>query len=289
MMTSDLIHWIRELYKELREIELVMGESHKTSPLDFTKSFEILKKIELLSDQSKEARKILQIKSHLNIKMTAQSLACQIVPLERILAKDLEDSDILITSSDLTEPVSPKIPLLIALDNIRSRFNIGSIFRVADCIGVEKIYLCGYSAPPNQFKSLNDKNILEKKSLSKTSMGTDQYVHWESCDNIRTLIPNLKAQGIKCIAFETTSNAINLYEKFHSKIDATMNGAMDATLPLKTVFIFGNERFGLDLDVLKLVDEVRKIPLHGYKNSLNVAAAVAISAFEWRRQYEQRS
>ena len=78
--------------------------------------------------------------------------------------------------------------------------------------------------------------------------------------------------GATIVALETTSHAI----------DISLN--YDFTKP--TIFILGNERFGLDVDQINLADEIRKIPTYGLKNSLNVAVAAAIAGFEWRKQYQ---
>jgi tRNA G18 (ribose-2'-O)-methylase SpoU len=182
------------------------------------------------------------------------------VPIERLLQKELRDDEFLIFSRDGTNSAIEKIPLVFVLHNLRSAFNVGSIFRTAECFGAQKIYLCGYTPLPTQEK------------LAKTAMGTDELVAWEEAAKITELLPRLKSAGSKIIALETTSHALPLEKTFGQE---------------PTAFVVGNERFGLDPEVLELCDEVRMISLRGQKNSLNVGVATAIAAYEYSRQREK--
>ena len=123
-----------------------------------------------------------------------------VVPLERRLEADLRDYDFLIFSKDKPDESQRKISVTLILDNLRSSFNVGSIFRTAECFGVSEIILCGYTATPE-----NDKVI-------KTSMGTSDFVKWYSVKKTKVAIDNLKKKGIKIYALETTSNAKNIYQ-----------------------------------------------------------------------------
>ncbi len=205
-----------------------------------------------------ELRKVSEIAKHLSPSMTTKHYVSFVVPIERLLQKVLRDDEFLILSEDKPEQVIEKIPLVLVLYNLRSAFNVGSIFRTAECFGVRKIFLCGYTPLPTQDK------------LAKTAMGTESLVEWHEAPKISELLLKLKREGYKLSALETTTHAVPLQEDFKKQA---------------TALILGNERFGIDRDILDLCDEVRKIPLRGHKNSLNVGVATAIATYEFSRQY----
>lgn len=140
------------------------------------------------------------------------------------------------------------------LHNIRSCYNVGTIFRTADGIKLEKIFLTGYTPNP--------KNNLEK--IKKTALGAEKFVKWEYKKNISQLIDELKKQRIKIVALETEKNALP-YFKFKP------------TFPL--AILVGNEIRGLHKTTLKKADCILKIPMFGKKESLNVAVAFSIFAY----------
>ncbi|MGZ3745156.1 MAG: RNA methyltransferase, partial [Pseudobdellovibrionaceae bacterium] len=208
-----------------------------------------------------EFRKIAEIAPHLHGKMTLKHYVSWMVPVERLLQKNLRDDEFLVFSEDGTQPLQKKIPLVFVLHNLRSAFNVGSIFRTAECFGAKKLYLCGYTPLPTQDK------------LAKTAMGTDALVEWEEVPKIAELLQELRAQGYNIAALETTSHAIPVNEVFPAR---------------PTAFVLGNERFGMDPEILELCTEVRAISLRGQKNSLNVGVAAAIAAYEFSRQFLSR-
>jgi len=146
----------------------------------------------------------------------------------------------------------PKNPLYIILDNLRSAFNVGSIFRLCDAMRVSGLYLCGYTASPPHIK------------LDKTSLGTIDYVPWERYDTAIDAVRHLKERGIAVWAAETTSSSV--------PYDA-------ADYPSPLGIVFGNEALGVDRAVLELCDGLVEIPLYGFKNSINVAASCAVIGF----------
>lgn len=148
-----------------------------------------------------------------------------------------------------------KAPLRIVLHNLRSAFNVGAIFRTAECLALQEILLTGYTPAPDQ------------RPVAKTSMGTGERVHWRKAD-LDEAIETCRADG-PVIAFETVDESRSLYE---------------SELPDRGTFLFGNERFGLPVEILKKADHILQIPVYGWKNSLNVATACAVAAYEWRRQ-----
>jgi 23S rRNA (guanosine2251-2'-O)-methyltransferase len=142
--------------------------------------------------------------------------------------------------------------LFIILDNLRSAFNVGAIFRTCDALRVSGLFLCGCTAFPPHVK------------LEKTSLGTIDYVPWKRFETALEAVRYLRKKNISVWAAETTSRSKPFYR-------------MDFPSPLGLVF--GNEALGVSRDVLEICDEIIEIPLYGFKNSLNVATSVGIIGF----------
>lgn len=145
-----------------------------------------------------------------------------------------------------------KQEILVVLHNIRSRENVGSIFRTADAAGVDKIYLCGITPTPPHEK------------ISKTALGAETYVSWESCKQTWRLLAKLKEEGMSIVALEQTKESKDVF-KFKPKF------------PL--VLVLGNEVKGLSPKVLKYCDKKIAIPMYGRKESLNVAVAAGVALY----------
>jgi 23S rRNA (guanosine2251-2'-O)-methyltransferase len=140
------------------------------------------------------------------------------------------------------------------LDNIRSAWNVGSIFRTSDGTGIHKIYICGISPTP------------ENPKVRKTALGAEVNVPWEQSKNGVKTTNNLKSQGYKLWALEALPNAIPLFQVDISKDN----------FPL--VLIVGNEVSGVDPGIIEVCDKVISIPMVGKKSSYNVATAFGIAA-----------
>jgi len=140
------------------------------------------------------------------------------------------------------------------LHNIRSCYNVGAIFRTADAVSIDKIYLTGYTPSPKE----------EPEKIKKTALGAEKFVKWEKRKNLGKLIKELKERGVKIVALETEKDAIP-YFKFKPKF------------PL--AILVGNEVRGIQKRTLKKADFVLKIPMFGKKESLNVAVAFSILAY----------
>jgi len=153
--------------------------------------------------------------------------------------------------------------LAVILDNIRSVHNVGSIFRTADAAGVEKIYCCGITPGPlDRFKNI-------RADFAKVALGAERSVAWEAGDggapkNIVDVVAALKRDDWKIFAIEQAKGSVPYYEAPRSE---------------KIAFILGAEVEGISAAVLKLADQVLEIPMHGKKESLNVAVAFGIVAF----------
>ncbi|HBB64923.1 hypothetical protein A3K02_02715 [candidate division WS6 bacterium RIFOXYD1_FULL_33_8] len=146
----------------------------------------------------------------------------------------------------------------IVLDNIRSAFNVGSIFRSADGAGsVKKIYLCGMTTEINNPK------------LDKTALGATEMIPSEHYDSTQEAIDELKEMGIPIYSVELTEDAKNF---------------QSIKYPTELALIFGHEKRGVDQEILKRVDEKIYIPMRGKKESLNVANCASIILYEITRE-----
>lgn len=153
-----------------------------------------------------------------------------------------------------------RMPVHVVLDNIRSNYNVGSIFRTSDGAMIEKLYLCGYTPHP------------PKKEILKTALGSTESVKWEYVKNPREAVLELKKQGVKICALEQTSKSLKYYS-LESKA-------------FPVCLIVGNEITGVSQDLIDLCDFSIEIPQFGIKQSLNVAVAYGIAIFELRKLYE---
>lgn len=152
--------------------------------------------------------------------------------------------------------------MVVILQDIRSMHNVGSIFRTADAAGVEKIYLGGITPEPvDRFGRI-------RQQLAKVSLGAEKTIPWEKIKNTSQLIGKLKKQGYKILAVEQNKKSVPYYTL--QPKPSTLN---------KIAFIFGNEVRGLPKSILKKADKILEIPMHGKKESLNVAVAAGIILF----------
>jgi 23S rRNA (guanosine2251-2'-O)-methyltransferase len=153
-----------------------------------------------------------------------------------------------------------KREVIVILDNIRSTFNVGSIFRTADALGVDKIILGGTTpAPVDRFGR-------ERKDIAKVSLGAEKSVNWKQVDNVLVEIKKLKKDGYQIIAIEQSEKSVD-----YKKVKLTKNN--------KVVFVVGAEVEGVDKNILKVADTVAEIPMLGQKESLNVSVSFGVALF----------
>lgn len=153
--------------------------------------------------------------------------------------------------------------MIAILYNIRSMYNVGSIFRTADAAGIKKIYLCGITPAPV------DKFGRARTSISKTALGAEKYVKWEYIKFAPLLLDKLKKQGYKILAIEQSKKSVPYFQMlFPRKRESS-----------KKVLVLGNEIKGLSPAILKRADKILEIPMRGKKESLNVAVAFGIIVF----------
>ncbi|TRZ51961.1 TrmH family RNA methyltransferase [bacterium] len=146
----------------------------------------------------------------------------------------------------------------IILPDIRSTYNVGSIFRTADAAGISKIFLVGYTPLPV------DKFRRENKEISKTALGAEKTISWEHFDEMLLLLKHLKNEGFQIIAVEQSEKSVDY---------------KSVSLKEKNAFIFGNEVEGVSLDILNECDVIAEIPMRGRKESLNVSVSVGVALF----------
>ena len=150
---------------------------------------------------------------------------------------------------------------VLILHNIRSVHNVGSLFRTADAAGVEKIFLCGTTPAPI------DRFGRKRKDLAKVALGAEESVPWEAVLNTMECIDNLKRSDVEVVSLEQSPKSID-YRRY------TPNGT--------AALIVGNEVDGIPEEILSESDMVIEIPMHGAKESLNVAVATGIALFSLR-------
>ena len=153
-----------------------------------------------------------------------------------------------------------KWPVIVVLENIRSAYNVGSVFRTADAFLLQGIYICGYTARPPH------------KEIKKTALGSEDTVHWAHFPNAAAAIEQLRAQGYKVLAVEQAQNSIPLQEFNRQKQD-------------KIALVFGNEVTGVEQSTIHLCDGCIEIPQAGTKHSLNIATAAGIVLWEMVRAH----
>ena len=150
---------------------------------------------------------------------------------------------------------SKKTPVIAVLENIRSAYNVGSVFRTADAFLLESIYLIGYTAQPPH------------KEIKKTALGAEETVEWHYFADTKSAIEKLKKNGYKVYAVEQVVNSISL-ENLTIDNDE------------KIAVIFGNEVSGVEQDNILLCDGCIEIPQLGMKHSLNIATAAGVVLWE---------
>lgn len=149
-----------------------------------------------------------------------------------------------------------KIPVCLILDDIRSMNNIGSAFRTADAFLVEQIFLCGITATPPH------------RDIQKTALGATETVSWSYAPSITDLIQNMKSEGWTIASIEQADKSTSL-ENFFPEPGK------------KLAFVFGNEVFGVNEEVVSNSDLVLEIPQFGTKHSLNISVSVGIVLWDY--------
>jgi 23S rRNA (guanosine2251-2'-O)-methyltransferase len=164
--------------------------------------------------------------------------------------KKLSMSDLNRLSADEFKS-SEKIPVILILDDVRSAYNVGSIFRTSDAFRVSGIYICGISARPPH------------KDISKTALGATESVEWHYYRDVKDAVRSLKEDNFRIYAIEQADESISL-DKFQPEKGS------------KIALVFGHEVFGVKDELLNMVDGCIEIPQFGTKHSFNVAISAGI-------------
>lgn len=154
--------------------------------------------------------------------------------------------------------------LYLILNDIRSAYNVGAIFRTADGSGASKIYLTGYTpVPADENKTCKSQ---AEKMIEKTALGAQKSVSWEKWDSLESLLEKLEKEKVSIVALEKTDSSINIraYEK-----------------KFPVALILGNEVEGVSEETMKKCDAIVSIPMRGKKESLNVSVAAGIAMYEF--------
>lgn len=150
---------------------------------------------------------------------------------------------------------SEKIPVIAVLENVRSAYNVGSVFRTADAFLLDSVYLVGYTAfPPH-------------KEIKKTALGAEDTVTWKHFKKTGEALADLRERGFKIYAVEQAENSF--------KLQATVRDAGE-----KVAVVFGNEVTGVEQATIAQCDGCIEIPQLGMKHSLNISVAAGIVLWE---------
>ncbi|HEX2848468.1 MAG TPA: RNA methyltransferase [Chitinophagaceae bacterium] len=150
---------------------------------------------------------------------------------------------------------SEKTPIIVVLENIRSAYNVGSVFRTADAFLVEAIYIIGYSAKPPH------------KEIKKTALGAEETVNWRHFSTTAEAISQLREDGYAIYAIEQAEGSRALQE-------------LTPALEGKVAVVLGNEVTGVEQSTIHLCDACVEIPQLGMKHSLNIATAAGVVLWE---------
>lgn len=151
----------------------------------------------------------------------------------------------------------PRKPIAVLLDNIRSLYNIGSIFRTSDAAGIEKIYLCGITGQP------------PRAEIHKAALGAEKSVPWEYSSTAIERVQHLKLKHYNIVILEHTDQSVQ-YDQ--------------AKFEFPLCLVVGHEISGVSDEIVDLADLAIQIPMHGIKQSLNVSVAYGIAIFEIIKQ-----
>ena len=183
-----------------------------------------------------------------------------------------------------------KLPLIVVLDDVRSLYNVGSVFRSCDAFRVEAVYLCGITAtPPNT-------------EIHKTALGGEDSVDWEYFKTTEEAVEKLKQKGYFVYSIEQVEGSTKLQnlpeaheelfkqekesekqEKESEKQGKESEKQENSSLPKGYAVIFGNEVKGVKQNIVDMSDDCLEIPQFGTKHSLNVSVTAGIVVWEFAK------
>ena len=146
-------------------------------------------------------------------------------------------------------------PIYLVLDNVIDTYNIGSLFRLADAIAAEKVYICGDTEYPPSSR------------IHKAAVGTEEWVPWEKVDSAVSIVKKLKSEGVQILAVEQDLRAIPY-------------SLLTTRIKFPIALVIGNETEGISQDVLDAADTITELPMFGVNKSFNVWGSAAIIAYK---------
>ncbi len=152
-------------------------------------------------------------------------------------------------------------PVFAVLDNVRSLYNVGAVFRTSDAVLLQKVFLTGITGFP------------PRNEIAKTALGAEEIVPFEYRDEAVSVIKELKERGIKIIAVELAHGSVQ-YDK--------------AEYDFPVCFVFGHEVEGISDEVMEMVDMSVCVPMLGRANSLNVAVCYGIIMYDVLRKLSSK-
>lgn len=144
-----------------------------------------------------------------------------------------------------------KIPVAIVLDNVRSLYNVGAVFRTADAFKVEKVFLCGITAKPPH------------REIHKTALGAEESVDWDYFKNVEEAVEQIKKENYTLIAIEQAVGS-KMLQDFKPDKDH------------RYAIVFGHEVKGVSQYIMDNAEEAIELPQFGIKHSLNISVSVGV-------------
>lgn len=245
----------QKIYKIITEIRLAENHLKQNNEPDLTNLFNYLDFLKEKKDHKKlyelfnilERHSIFRFKEIKNKNLRIKFLNFAFHDLLKLIQSEISEKFFSVKIFD--RPQRIVFDIITILDDLRSPFNVGSIFRTADAFGLKTLALCGITPKADSLK------------VKRVSMGTDEWVDHRNFERTEQAISEYKRLGYTIFALETIDKA--------KKLSDIKNFS-------KPAFIFGNEEFGITDDILALADEIIEIPVFGKKNSINVSNAFAI-------------
>lgn len=164
----------------------------------------------------------------------------------------------------------PKRQIVVIAHNIRSCHNVGALFRTAEGIGLERMYLTGYTPYPeiksNDVRLPHERQKIQRR-INKTGLGCELLVPWSQQSDVVSLLKMLVNDGYQLVALENSKDALRLQEFKASN---------------KIALLLGSEIGGIKKNLLSYCDQVVKIPMEGSRSSYNVVVATAMVLYRLR-------
>ena len=157
---------------------------------------------------------------------------------------------------------SEKVPLIVVLDDVRSLYNVGSVFRTGDAFRIEAIYLCGITATPPH------------NEIHKTALGAEDSVDWRYFNTADEAVEELQRNGYFVYAVEQAEGSTKLQSLSNTKLPSPIT---------PFAIVLGNEVKGVHQSVVDLCDDCLEIPQYGTKHSMNVSVTAGIVIWEFAK------